>query len=124
MIEPNYHEWLKNKSKIENFDKLSYSIKEAIYDVEQDLTDTDEVNLVEVLIGDDDRSELFFDWVGYEKEMEIIAELTNTTSDNVHRVIIAGELQHMQTTVEEYFYHLMFRSPPCRVSLRIDENLL
>lgn len=125
MFEPNYYKWLKNKSKIENFDKLPFHIKKTIHNIEQELTDTKEVNLVKISIESDDTFELIFDWVGYEKEMEIIAESTNTTQDKIPDFIIAGEFDYMQATVGEYFYppdfpyHLGYK-----VLVRTDKNLL
>ena len=107
MFEPNYYRWLKEKSKIENFDKLYNSTKYSIYEVEQELTDNDEVNLIKVLISDSSavigKGVLFFDWVGYEKELEELAEFMDTTQDNVPASIIVGSHEALFERIDKYF---------------------
>ena len=69
MIESDYNKWLKNKEDIENFDKLSETLKKAIYKLEQELTDNEEVELSDIVFFEDIKSyELNFDWIGYGEE--------------------------------------------------------
>ena len=50
MFDSDYHSWLRKKYKIENFYKVPKYLKKCCYDVEQELIDTEEVNLVKVSI--------------------------------------------------------------------------
>ena len=69
MIEADYNKWLKYHSDIENFDKLSEPLKKAIYKMEQELKDNEEVELSGIKLYDEDEFfELNFDWIGYGEE--------------------------------------------------------
>ena len=69
MIEADYNKWLKYHSDIENFDKLSEPLKKAIYKMEQEFKDNEEVELSGITLYDeDDFFELNFDWLGYAEE--------------------------------------------------------
>ena len=65
MIEANYDKWLKYHSDIENFDILSKPLKKAIYKMEQEFTDNEEVELSSITLYEDDFFQLNFDWLGY-----------------------------------------------------------
>lgn len=124
MFEPNYYKWLKNKSKIENFDKLPFHIKKTIHNIEQELTDTKEVNLVKISIESDDTFELIFDWVGYEKEMEIIADLRNTKPDEIPDFIIAGEIEYIEKTIGKYFPEFIPPFSGCKIHVGTNKKML
>lgn len=68
MIESDYNKWLKNKDDIENFDKLSEPLKKAIYKMEQEFTDNEEVELSSITLYEEGFFELNFDWLGYSEE--------------------------------------------------------
>ena len=68
MIEADYNKWLKYHSDIENFDILSEPLKKAIYKMEQEFTDNEEVELSSITLYEDDFFELNFDWLGYAEE--------------------------------------------------------
>ena len=67
MIEADYNKWLlREKTDIENFDKLSEPLKKEIYKLEQELTDNEEVELSKIYFSDDNEfMELEFSWLGY-----------------------------------------------------------
>ena len=66
MIEADYTKWSNEKNEIENFDKLSEPLQKAIYDLEQELKDHEEVELYEITLSDSDEIlELEFEWIGH-----------------------------------------------------------
>lgn len=107
MFESNYYKWLKNKSEIENFDELYNSTKYSIYEAEQHFIDNDEVNLIKVSILNSSavigKGVLFFDWVGYEKEVAELAEFLDTTPDCVPDYIIFGSHEALSKRLDRYF---------------------
>ena len=107
MFESNYYKWLKNKSEIENFDELYNSTKYSIYEAERDYIDNDEVNLIKVSIVNSSevigKGVLFFDWVGYEKEVEELAEFLDTTPDCVPDFVIVGSHEALSRRLDRYF---------------------
>ena len=68
MIESDYNKWLNYHSSTENFDTLSEPVKKAIYKMEQEFKDNEEVELSSVSVYDDGFFELNFDWLGYGEE--------------------------------------------------------
>ena len=65
MIEADYNTWLNYHSSTENFDTLSEPVKKAIYNMEQEFKDNEEVELSSVSLYDDGFFELNFDLLGY-----------------------------------------------------------
>ena len=67
MIEADYNKWLlREKTDIENFDKLSEHLQKEIYKLEQELTDNEEVELSKIYFSDDNEfMELEFSWLGH-----------------------------------------------------------
>ena len=128
MFDSDYHSWLRKKYKIENFYKVPKYLKKCCYDVEQELIDTEEVNLVKVSIveylGDYYYFELFFDWVGYEKEMEIIADLRNTKPDEIPDFIIAGEIEYIEKTIGKYFPEFIPPFSGCKIHVGTNKKML
>ena len=72
MIEADYNKWLYYHSTTENFDTLSEPVKKAIYNMEQEFKDNEEVELSSVTVYDDGFFELNFDWLGYAEECVIV----------------------------------------------------
>ncbi|MBE6498062.1 MAG: hypothetical protein E7Z81_07280 [Methanobrevibacter sp.] len=67
MIEADYNKWLNYHRDTENFETLSEPIKKAIYKMEQEFKDNEEVELTNVSLYDNG-FELNFDWLGYHEE--------------------------------------------------------
>ena len=96
MFESDYNKWLEEKSKIENFDKLSEPLKKAIYKMEQEFKDNEEVELSSITLYDDEFFELNFDWIGYGEECV-----------RVGRIIYEGcEHDEDENPDHDYFYEI------------------
>ena len=72
MKEKDYNKWLEAKSEVEHFNELDDDVKKMIYDIEQSFYDgPEEINLEDIII---EKKEVYFYWVGFEKEVERIQE--------------------------------------------------
>lgn len=106
MFESDYNKWLEEKSKIENFDKLSEEVKKGIYKAEQELTDNEEVDLSEVTIHEDEEYgnwyEYIFNWVGYDKELERASKEMGCTVEQAEDIVEMGGHEMMNEILREY----------------------
>ena len=106
MYESDYNKWLEEKSKIENFDKLSEEVKKGIYEAEQELTGNEEVDLIEITIHEDEEYgpdyEYTFAWVGYDKELQRCAEEMGGTVDQAEEIVERAGHEMMNEILREF----------------------
>jgi len=82
MIEADYNKWLNYHSDTENFETLSEPIKKAIYKLEQEFRDTEEVELSSITLLQADFFELNFDWLGYAEECVRVGRIIFESSEH------------------------------------------
>lgn len=108
MFEKNFDKWVESKNKIEFFEELDESVKKGVYDAEQKLIDNEEINLVKIdkYLPDDDNSEieyeLYFDWIGYNKEIEMAMEEENWSRDYAKEIVDRGGYENIKIILEEF----------------------
>ena len=95
-----YNKWLKEKSEIEHFDELEEDVKKTIYLTEINSSSNDQVEFCEI---NKEEHKIIFEWVGYEKELERVAEENGwkPTDPFVKTLVDDGGCQMMDLMMSE-----------------------
>ena len=108
MFEKDFDNWLKSKNEIEFFEELDESVKKGVYNAEQKLVDHEEINLVKIdkYLPDENNSEieyeLYFDWIGYNKEIERAMDEENWSRSYAKEIVDRGGYENIKMIIEEF----------------------